>query len=164
MSGPFSCQEAELILHGPFFSSPFVVNVQPQQPSTPTKSEFSGTYPEGGLSDALQIPARFRSFLWILVPFQWNLPAKFSLQPQNFVILVFSLEQSPEWTGTEWHWNAVTRMNTKNSQIRQVLHFQMKNNNKMRKKNRDGVVILLGICRKVTLDRVKINLSLSIMD
>jgi hypothetical protein len=37
MSGPFSRGEAELILRGPFFSSPFVVDVQPQQPGTPDK-------------------------------------------------------------------------------------------------------------------------------
>jgi hypothetical protein len=85
----------------------------------------------GGLSDALQIPAGFRSFLQIPVPFQWNLPAKFSLQPRNFVIPVFRPEQSPECTGTEWHWNSVTGMNTKNCQIWQVL---MKNSNKIRKK------------------------------
>jgi hypothetical protein len=51
---------------------------------------------KGGLSDALQIPAGFRSFLRIPVPFQWNLPAKFSLQPRNFVIPVFR----PERNGT----------------------------------------------------------------
>jgi hypothetical protein len=76
---------------------------------------------DGGLSDALQIPAGFRSFLQIPVPFQWNLPAKFSLQPRNFVIPVFRPEQSPECTGTEWHWNSVTGMKTKNCQIWQVL-------------------------------------------
>ena len=37
MSGPFSREEAELILRGPFFSSPLVVDVQPQQPGTPDK-------------------------------------------------------------------------------------------------------------------------------
>jgi hypothetical protein len=37
----------------------------------------------------------------------------------------------------------VTGMNTKNCQIWQVL---MKNSNKIRKKNRDGVVMLLGYC------------------
>lgn len=37
MSGPFSREEVELILRGPFFSSPFVVDVQPQQPGTPDK-------------------------------------------------------------------------------------------------------------------------------
>ena len=37
MSGPFSCEEAELILHGPFFSSLLIVDVQPQQPGTPDK-------------------------------------------------------------------------------------------------------------------------------
>jgi hypothetical protein len=74
---------------------------------------------------------RFRSFLRIPVPFQWNLPAKFSLQPRNFVIPVFRPEQSPECTGTEWHRNSVTGMNTKNCQIWHVL---MKNINKIRKK------------------------------
>ena len=63
------------------------------------------------------IPARFRSFQQIPVPFQWNLPAKISLLPRNFDIPVISLEQSPELTGMEWHWNAVTGMNTKNCQI-----------------------------------------------
>ena len=65
----------------------------------------------GGLSDAPHIPAGFRSFLWIPVPFQWNLPAKISLLPQNFDILVISLEQSLESTG----------MNTKNCQIWEIL-------------------------------------------
>ena len=37
MSGPFSREEAELILRGPFFSSPLIVDVQPQQPGTPDK-------------------------------------------------------------------------------------------------------------------------------
>jgi hypothetical protein len=37
MSGPFSRKEAELILRGPFFSSPLIVDVQPQQPGTPDK-------------------------------------------------------------------------------------------------------------------------------
>ena len=37
MSGPFSREEAEVILRGPFFSSPLVVDVQPQQPGTPDK-------------------------------------------------------------------------------------------------------------------------------
>jgi hypothetical protein len=46
----------------------------------------------------------------------------------------------------EWHRNAVTGMNTENCQIWQVLHFQMKNSNKIRKQNRDGVVMLLGYC------------------
>ena len=75
---------------------------------------------KGGLSDAPHIPAGFWSFLWILVPFQWNLPRKISLLPQNFDIPVISLEQSLELTGTEWHWNPVTRMNTKNCQIWQI--------------------------------------------
>jgi hypothetical protein len=55
------------------------------------------------------------------------------------------------YTGTvpRMDWNrmaldAVTRMNTKNCQIWQVLHFQMKNSNKI--KNRDGVVMLLRYC------------------
>ena len=71
----------------------------------------------GGLSDAPHIPAGFRSFQWIPVPFQWNLPAKISLLPRNFDIPVISPEQSPELTGMEWHWNPVTGMNTKNCQI-----------------------------------------------
>jgi hypothetical protein len=37
MSGPFSREEAELILRGPFFSSPLIVDVQPQQPGMPDK-------------------------------------------------------------------------------------------------------------------------------
>jgi hypothetical protein len=37
MSGPFSREEVELILRGPFFSSPLIVDVQPQQPGTPDK-------------------------------------------------------------------------------------------------------------------------------
>ena len=37
MSGPFSREETELILRGPFFSSPLIVDVQPQQPGTPDK-------------------------------------------------------------------------------------------------------------------------------
>ena len=37
MSGPFSCEEAEVILCGPFFSSLLVVDVQPQQPGMPDK-------------------------------------------------------------------------------------------------------------------------------
>jgi hypothetical protein len=37
MSGPLSREEAELILRGPFFCSPLVVAVQPQQPGTPDK-------------------------------------------------------------------------------------------------------------------------------
>jgi hypothetical protein len=40
----------------------------------------------------------------------------------------------------------VTRMNTENCQIWQVLHFKMKNSNKIRKENSDGVVMLLGYC------------------
>ena len=72
---------------------------------------------EGGLSDAPHIPAGIWSFRRILVPFQWNLPAKISLLPWNFDIPVISPEQSPELTGTEWHWNPVTGMNTKNCQI-----------------------------------------------
>ena len=71
----------------------------------------------GGLSDAPHIPAGFQSFRRIPVPFQWNLPAKISLLPRNFDIPVISAEQSPELTGTEWHWNPVTGMNTKNCQI-----------------------------------------------
>jgi len=37
MSGPFSREETELILRGPFQSSPLIVSVQPQQPGTPDK-------------------------------------------------------------------------------------------------------------------------------
>ena len=70
-----------------------------------------------GLSDAPHIPARFWSFRQILVPFQWNLPAKISLLPWNFDILVILLEQSLELTGMEWRWNPVTGMNNKNCQI-----------------------------------------------
>ncbi|EDR00040.1 uncharacterized protein LACBIDRAFT_334542 [Laccaria bicolor S238N-H82] len=54
----------------------------------------------GGLSDALHIPGGFQSFWQIPVPFQWNLPAKISLQPWNIVILVITPEQSLEWNGT----------------------------------------------------------------
>ena len=80
----------------------------------------------GGLSDAPHIPAGFRSFRWIPVPFQWNLPAKISLLPRNFMIPVISPEQSPECTGTEWYWNPVTGINNKNCQIWKVSHFQVK--------------------------------------
>jgi len=37
MSGPFSREEVELILLGPFQSSPLIVSVQPQEPGTPDK-------------------------------------------------------------------------------------------------------------------------------
>jgi hypothetical protein len=37
MTGPFSRIETEKILRGPFFSSPLIVSVQPQQPGTPDK-------------------------------------------------------------------------------------------------------------------------------
>ena len=37
MSGPFSCMETELILRGPFQSSPLIVAVQPQHPGVPDK-------------------------------------------------------------------------------------------------------------------------------
>jgi hypothetical protein len=37
MSGPFSRQRVEDILRGPFFSSPFLISVQPQQPGVPDK-------------------------------------------------------------------------------------------------------------------------------
>ena len=62
---------------------------------------------DGGLSDAPHIPARFRSFWQIPVPFQWNLPTKISLLPRNFDMPVISPEQSLELTGMEWHWNPV---------------------------------------------------------
>ena len=65
---------------------------------------WGGSTVNWGLSDAPHIP------------FQWNLPAKISLLPRNFDIPVISLEQSPELTRTEWHWNPVTGMNTKNCQ------------------------------------------------
>jgi len=37
MSGPFSHEETELILHGPFQASPLIVSLQPQQHSMPDK-------------------------------------------------------------------------------------------------------------------------------
>jgi hypothetical protein len=37
MSGPFSCQHVEHVLHGAFFSSPLLVSVQTQQPVVPDK-------------------------------------------------------------------------------------------------------------------------------
>jgi len=37
MSGPFSRKETELILHGPFQSSPLIVSLQPQQRGMPDK-------------------------------------------------------------------------------------------------------------------------------
>ena len=37
MSGPFSREQVELILRGPFQSSPIVVSVQPQEPGAPDK-------------------------------------------------------------------------------------------------------------------------------
>jgi len=37
MSGPFSCEEAELILCGPFQASPLIVSLQPQQRGMPDK-------------------------------------------------------------------------------------------------------------------------------
>jgi len=37
MSGPFSRDETELIMHGPFQSSPLIVAVQPQHPGIPDK-------------------------------------------------------------------------------------------------------------------------------
>ena len=68
--------------------------------------------------------------------------------PQNSVIPMFTPEQSPEWTGTEWHRNAVTGMGIKNCQIWQVLHFQMKNSNKIRIKIGmcSLLVTMLGYC------------------
>ena len=53
----------------------------------------------GALIDAPLIPAGFRSFLWIPVPFQWNSPAK-----------ILKYWYSGTYTRTvprmEWHWNA----------------------------------------------------------
>ena len=40
MSGPFSQEETELILHGPFQSSPLIVSVQTQQHSVPDKIQI----------------------------------------------------------------------------------------------------------------------------
>ena len=62
---------------------------------------------QGGLISAPPIPVGFRSFLWILVEFQRNLPAKISFLPQNCVIPVFTPEWSPEsshqnGTGIQW--------------------------------------------------------------
>jgi len=37
MSGPFSRKETEIILHGPFQSSPLIISLQPQQRSMPDK-------------------------------------------------------------------------------------------------------------------------------
>jgi len=37
MSGPFSREEAELIMRSPFQSSPLIVSIQPQQPGVPDK-------------------------------------------------------------------------------------------------------------------------------
>jgi hypothetical protein len=37
MSGPFSREEVELILRGPFQSSPLIISVQPQEPGSPDK-------------------------------------------------------------------------------------------------------------------------------
>ena len=52
MSGPFSCRETELILRGPFQSSPLIVSVKPQHPGAPDKirvcqhlSKFTKTHP-----------------------------------------------------------------------------------------------------------------------
>jgi hypothetical protein len=68
---------------------------------------------EGGLSDALQIPAGFRSFLWI--PEEFNLaetPSQnyysggYKFQWNEF-ILELAPECSPEFTGTECHQNPV---------------------------------------------------------
>ena len=117
----------------------FIIQVDPSNVSMPTPTaEFAGIASDsisdadalalsidqvkyGGLSDASHIPAGFQSFQQIPVPFQWNLPAKISLLLQNFDIPVISPEQSPELTRTEWHWNPVTRMNTKNCQIWYIL-------------------------------------------
>ena len=48
--------------------------------------------PERGLSDVPHFPSRFWSFLQYPVPFWWNLQARMSLLPGNFVILGFSPE------------------------------------------------------------------------
>ena len=45
---------------------------------------LAGIPHHGGLTDAPHIPVGFWSFWWTPLPFQWNLPAKFSLQPQKF--------------------------------------------------------------------------------
>ena len=37
MSGPFSHEEAELIMRGAFQSSPLIVSIQPQEPGSPDK-------------------------------------------------------------------------------------------------------------------------------
>ena len=37
MSGPFTREETERVLRGPFLSSPLIIDVQPQQPGTPDK-------------------------------------------------------------------------------------------------------------------------------
>ena len=60
-----------------------------------------------GLSDAPHIPARFWSFRQILVPFQWNLPAKISLLPWNLIFWWVhwnSPKNWPEQNGTGMQW------------------------------------------------------------
>ena len=62
--------------------------------------------PERGLSDAPHIPSRFWSFLQFPVPFWWNLQARISLLPGNFVILGFSPESGKKknWHGVNYCW------------------------------------------------------------
>ena len=81
------------------------------------------------LIDAPLIPAGFQSFLWILVPFQWNLPAKNS-----------KYWYSGTYTRTvpRMALECMTRMDAKNCQIWQVLHIHMKNSTKIGRKIRDG--------------------------
>ena len=59
MSGPFSCEETELILHGPFYSSPLIVSLQPQQWGMPDKIRICRH-----LSKGSKLHPSVNSYIW----------------------------------------------------------------------------------------------------
>jgi hypothetical protein len=58
LSGPFSREEAELIMRGPFHSSPLIVSIQPQDPGTPDKHRICRH-----LSKATKLSASVNSYI-----------------------------------------------------------------------------------------------------
>jgi len=83
MSGPFSREETELILHGPFQSSPLIISVQPQQPGTPDKLRICQH-----LSNSTKVQPSVNSYIH-----KEDFPTRFDLASKiaDMVSLLFNL-------------------------------------------------------------------------
>lgn len=73
MSGPFSCEETELILHGAFQSSPLIICIQPQQHGMPNKLRICRHLSEASFHQLIHLKRRLPNVIWLGLHLQLSL-------------------------------------------------------------------------------------------